>query len=315
MRSVRILHTAPKLLRLGAFLLFTQLLISALLVRHVGAQIQSVMLSVGSQMMRVGELGPLVEPRTIRLNGAQIRLRVQTAPKKKVKDVLDAFHQRCRERNGRFYEQLTAKELEKKLDLPSIARLDGVLRTEGGEAGAIACLDIGDERATSASILERAQRFLASGDAHEFGELRYVRAEQVGENVFAVMLWTDGPFKITEMFPAHGDAPGLDFQDLPRPPQSRRVVSAWEEGQAPALNMYTSAGQSAQTLEAFYRRELPKLGWQFTTPAADSTAKRARGMMVMRDGVTAVIAMDSDSHGNGIASIVPSGTQGALVVP
>jgi len=314
MRTFRRLQTVMKMLRLGAFLMFVQFLVSALLVRHVSAQIQGLMLSVGSQMMRVAELSPAAQPRTVRLNGAQVRLRVQTAPNQKLKDVLDVFHQRCRERNGRFYEQLSAQELQRKLPPPPrIASLDGVLRTEGGSAGAIACLDLGESKETPASILARAERFLETGDAHEFGELRYVRAEQVGDDVFAVMLWTDGPFKVSEMFPAEGDAPGLDFQDLPRPPGSRRLLSAWEEGEAPALDMYTVKGKNAASLEAYYRSELGKLGWQLTTSEAGTAAHHARGMMAMRDGVTVVVAMDTDAYGNGVASIVPS-SAGAIDV-
>jgi hypothetical protein len=141
-----------------------------------------------------------------------------------------------------------------------------------------------------------------------------MRAEQTGKDVFLVMLWTDGPLNVRQMFPTEGDAPGLDFADLPRPPKSRRILSAWEEGQGPALNMYLSEHQNGKALEEHYRAELPKFGWKATTPAANAPEHAARGVLMMRGGVSAVVAAATDAQGRGIASLLPMDVQGAARV-
>lgn len=300
--------------RLGAFLLFAQTLFTALAAHGVRAEVQDLMLSVGSQMMQVGERIGATTPRTLRVNGAQIRLRIQHTDAQTLDDVLDHFETHCRSRNGRFYEQLKTGRTKGKLDEQGLGLLDGVLRVENDESGAVACLDVGEERGSPESILERARRFTETGDAASFGDLRYVRAERRNDGgVFVVMMWTDGPLNIREMFPREGDAPGIDFSDLPRPPGARRILSAWEEGQAPALNMYESSAHSAEQLERHYRSELPKLGWEFMTPP--SKEPRSRGALIMRDGVTVTLShMSVTERKVGVTTIVPMDTRGEATV-
>lgn len=301
-----------RLTRLGAFLLFSQLLVTALVVRGVRAEVQDLMLSVGSQMMQLGERMGAREPRTLHVNGAQIRLRVQHAADRSLEQVLDHFEARCRSRNGRFYEQLQSGRSKGRFHEEQLGLLDGVLRVDGDEGGAVACLDVGEERGSPRSILERAQRFAATGDASSFGNLRYVRAERRGEQgVFVVMMWTDGPLNIRSMFPREGDAPGVDFPGLPRPPAARRILSAWEEGEAPAINMYESTALAAEQLEQHYRSALPKNGWEFMTPASSDAS--ARGALVMRDGLTVTLS-HTDVKGAGVTTIVPMDTRGATSI-
>jgi hypothetical protein len=296
-----------KLLRLSAFLLFAQALGSLFLVRAVRAEVQDLMLSAGAQMMQLGKELGTTTPRTLRLNGAQIRMRVQSSHQHTLKQVLDQFEQRCRGSNGRFYEQLREAPKTKAWTEDQLALFDGVIRVENERGGAVACLDVGDERGSATSLLERARRFVDSGDAASFGELRYVRAERTESGVFAVMMWTDGPLNIKHMFPREGDAPGVEFPDLPRPPNSRRILSAWEEGQRPALNIYAAKDAQPESLDAHYRAELPKLGWELLTPPGSDGA--VRGLLAMRDGTTV-----SFSHAlvddQATTTIIPMDTRG-----
>jgi hypothetical protein len=303
----------PKLLRLSAFVLFVQLLLTALIVRGVRAEVQDLMHSVGSQMMQIGERVGSVEPRTLRMNGAQLRLRVQRVAKMTLDEVLDVFESRCRARNGRFYEQLMEGTPHGQLAEPQFDLLDGVMRVESRDAGSVACFDVGDERASPETILQRAQRFASTGDASSFGELRYMRAERRQRGVFVVMMWTDGPFNIKQMFPRQGDAPGVDFPDLPRPPGgSRRIFSAWEQGQAPALNIYESSALTPQQLDQHYRAELAKLGWQVLNPTGAQATGAPRGLLVMRDGVTVTLSNSALEGGRlGMTTIMPMDTAGA----
>jgi hypothetical protein len=293
--------------------MFAQLVLTALLVRRVHAEVQDLMLSVGSQVMQLGERMGVGPPRTLRVNGAQIRMRVEHAPTLTLDEVLDHFESVCRSRNGRFYEQLSQGRSKVKLEEQELDFLDGVMRVDADDQGSVACLDVGeDERGSPSSILKRAQAFAATGDATSFGQLRYVRAEKEERGVFVVMMWTDGPLNLKQMFPTTGDAPGVDFPDLPRPPHGRRILSAWEEGQAPALNIYQAARMDAASLDAHYRAQLPALGWEAMTPPAANKSHPIKGAMVMRNGVTVLLSHGSLDNGkHGLTTIIPMDTAGA----
>lgn len=301
----------PKILRLSAFLFCVQALIAACIVRHGKAEVQDLMLSMGAQMMQIGEQTEVV-PRTLRINGAQIRMRAQRVAGRTLDDVLDEFEARCRTRNGRFWEQLSGDRAKRKLDESQLDLLDGVMRSETDLAGAVACMDVGDEQGSPSSILQRAQRFVDTGDATSFGDLRYVRAEKREEGVFVVMMWTDGPLNLRQMFPSTGDAPGLDFPDLPRPPNGRRLFSAWEEGQAPALNVYESSGKTPGELDTHYRAALSALGWTELNPKAGVDEARAAGLMVMRDGITVTLSQSRGQDGHSMTTIMPTDRRGAV---
>lgn len=305
--------TLPKLLRLSAFLFFAQAVASLFLVRAVRAEVRDLMLSAGAQMMQLGKELGTEQPRTLHLNGAQIRLRVQSSSQHSLEQVLNEFESRCRKNNGAFYEQLRAAPKTKSWSESQLALFDGVIRVESKDAGAVACFDVGDEKGSAATLLARARRFADTGDASAFGELRYVRAERTERGVFVVMMWNDGPMNIKHMFPAKGDVPGVEFSGLPRPPRSRRVLSAWEEGQAPALNIYEASDISASALDTYYRQELPKHGWEVLTPRNDSHTATVRGLMAMRQGVTVTVGNSPEGSG-GMTTIIPMDTRGDTTV-
>jgi hypothetical protein len=54
--------------------------------------------------------------------------------------------------------------------------------------------------------------------------------------------------------------------DIPRPPGSRRLLSAWEDGQPHSLTVYAFAREDAEGLQRFYARELPRAGWDILDP-------------------------------------------------
>jgi hypothetical protein len=303
-----------KVMRLGAFLLFVQLVIAALVVRGVHAQLQDLMQSTGAQMTQLGagldRGGP---PRTLRLNGAQLRLRSQRLADRTLDDVLDEFQARCRARNGRFLEQLQNAPQTRDWSEQDLGVLDGVMRVESEQAGSVACLDTGDEKASPESVLARAQKFVSTGDLASFGGLRLLRAEKREQGVFAVMFWTDGALNVKQMFPSRGDAPGLDFSDLPRPPGSRRILSAWEEGEAPALNIYESRTLSPAQLDHYYRVELAKRGWEPLLPERSGDDLLAHPLVVMREGVTVTLSQTNlEGEALSTTTIMPTDMRGAV---
>jgi hypothetical protein len=302
-----------KVARLSAFLLFVQVLITALVVRGVHAQLQDLVQTTGAQVAQLGaQLESGGPPRTLRLNGAQVRLQAQRVDGT-LAQVLDQFQQRCRGNNGRFYEQLQAAPQTQGWSEQQLGMLDGVMRVETPEAGSVACLDTGSQQGTPETVLARAEKFVATGDLAAFGGLRLLRAEKRSKGVFVVMFWTDGALNVRRMFPAHGDAPGIDFTDLPRPPGSRRILSAWEEGEAPAINIYESRTLTPAQLDHFYRVELARRGWEALLPPARGDDLPAHPLMVMRDGVTVTLSQTQlPGQALSTTTIMPADTRGAL---
>ena len=85
----------------------------------------------------------------------------------------------------------------------------------------------------------------------------------------------------------------------------------WEEGQGPALSVYETEGSSADALNAHYRKVLPDLGWLLLTPEVDGE-KPTRGLMVMRDGQTTIVASTTTDKGRALVSMLPMDSHGAV---
>ncbi len=120
-----------------------------------------------------------------------------------------------------------------------------------------------DEELDPESVAAAFERFQNSLDLAEFGEMRYIYAQRAAEGgTFFVAFWIEGSFKVAEMFPAEGDAPGRDVAGVPRPPNSRRLLSTWEEGKSQAVTTYVGGNHAPEELEDFYRAEMETGGWQ-----------------------------------------------------
>jgi len=279
--------------------------------RFVRAQIDDAMLSAGSSMMQLGERMGAQRPRTIAINGAELRLRVSTAKGFTLSQVLDTFETRCRARSGQFHQQIGRRDVKAALSDQQKSLLDGVLRTEREGHGAVACLDVGGRALDAKALTERLQAFAASGDVSKIGGLRFMRAEtQADGSVLLVMLWSDGALNLKRMFPSEGDAPGVDFTGIPRPPQSRRLLSAWEQGEAPAMNLYTSGAKDPGEVDHFYRKELARAGFRLLTPSVPKSTRDARGLLFAKDGRTLVLSVSRGSRGQMLVSMLPTDTAG-----
>lgn len=87
-------------------------------------------------------------------------------------------------------------------------------------------------------------------DLTQLGELQVMRAEQAGSALHVVGVRSGGPLPLLDMFPRHGDAPGVDLPHVPRPPGARRLLSVYESGRAPSLAVYERPGSPATLLAA-----------------------------------------------------------------
>jgi len=64
--------------------------------------------AAGAQMMAFGEGG--AAPRAVRINGVPMQLRVQTIHGHSARALMDRFAARCRQHNGRMFEELLKAE-------------------------------------------------------------------------------------------------------------------------------------------------------------------------------------------------------------
>jgi hypothetical protein len=151
-------------------------------------------------------------------------------------------------------------------------------------------------------LIDRLRAFVASGDLACVGDLRFVWARRDGPETSYVALWSEGPLAIRSAFPAQGDAPGADLPELPRPAHSVRILSAWQEQQAPMLAGYQSPG-SASALSARYWQQLVAAG--FVLRPLPSSAECARCLQI-ESGRSAAIAVFSEDEGRGaVVTLAP----------
>jgi hypothetical protein len=245
-----------------AFFAFLYAGLALLLMHQARAQVGERLLGLGIEMLRY-EGGRQEAPRTLELNGQPIRLATGHAPHG-VTEVLDYYEQKCLERDGRFAEQIAElTDGDPAIVEPESRLMDATLREEDGTRGFVACLDSGSgEEMTPEDVVARLERFRQTLDLSEFGEMRYVVAEEKSDGTtFFVAFWVEGSFAIGEMFPEHGDAPGRDVRDVPRPEGSRRILSTWEEGHRESVTTYVGGSRKADRLTGWYRARMADAGW------------------------------------------------------
>ena len=219
-----------------------------------------------------------------------------------LEQVVAGFAARCEAHSGGFAGR--AKRVD--ADAPP-GLLDGVLRLEGRDAAMVACLDLGPRDLSAEEFLARLERVADSMDLAELGGIRMVRLERAGEGTFAVAIWSQGSLALPRMFPQQGDAPGADPRHVPRAPGSRRVLSLWQEGRAPAVNAYL-APQGVDEALAFYRERLPRAGWKL----ADGVPEGA--LVATRGDAMAVWHIEPDAAGSRIL-VLPVDMRAAHVSP
>lgn len=157
---------------------------------------------------------------------------------------------------------------------PAAGLRRGVLRHEDGDRGMLVCFlgegSPGQGAAGLPALAQRLAQLARTGSLGALGPVRYVHVERSAPDHSRVTaLWSDGGLDPVAMFPSAGDAPGSDSRLIPRPPESRRLLSAAAQGAPLLLLHYASHAPRAQ-LERFYAAQLPALG--FRRLAADQDA-------------------------------------------
>jgi hypothetical protein len=169
--------------------------------------------------------------------------------------------------------------------LARAARFDGTLRAERGGVGAMACF----ERPRELGFVDALAAFLATGDLSAAGRFRLALVERGTESTTHVVVSLDGPAVVARAFPAAGDAPGDDVPGAPRPPSSRRVLSASTEGRGAVLAVYSTAVEGARACLDFEATSLARRGFRI---------ERREGALVARRGDEGIVVHASPEGGS-----------------
>jgi hypothetical protein len=217
---------------------------------------------LGDQMLDVLDNGAVTGARReIEVNGTKLHMAVgQTADA--VKAVLDRYERHYAGADGGLGRLVRSS--------PAVGRLDDERH------GFAVFLDAGSEDLGAEGWLQRLRIYRAGGDVGALGRIRYVYARRQGERTQVLTLWTDEAFPLGDLASKNGDAKGFDPAGVPRPPASRRLLSAREVGTPWVLAAYAVADDAGST-RAWYRSAMTGAGWS-TGPefhrAVDAMADR-----------------------------------------
>lgn len=258
----RLLLPPARVLRLTAYLICVFVALSAVSAGALYAQAKEASILFGRQLEGLGALTQDAE--TVLLNGARLHYsRVLTHYS--VSDALDSIEAHCSKNPGAFASILNEAEahypeaLEQQVAKDNPLRR-GIIRSETEDDGMVVCF-VSTEASSVTAFAEAANRFVQTSDLSEFGYVRYVYAKRINEKQSRVVtLWTNSRLRLSRMFPGTGDADGQDPRMVPRPPKSRRTLSAAVEGRPYAAFIFESA-ESLPEVRSFYDARAKRKGW------------------------------------------------------
>ncbi|MCL2449669.1 MAG: hypothetical protein FWD17_12050 [Polyangiaceae bacterium] len=230
-------------------------------IRGVYASLREGSIQMGHELEALGDA--LGSTKTLGINGAIMNVSTAVTTQSP-SEVLDRFEALCREHPDFLPRALAdvpaTLEAQVARTLPDGPARFGIVRGGNDAEGALSCF-MDDRPLLLSGVADRIRSFLRSHDLAELGRFRYVFVNRTKTgNTHVTTLWTDGHFRLGEMFPASGDAPGDDSAMVPRPPDAKRVFTAAAGGQPFGVRLYRSA-RSESEIRQFYAEAMPARGW------------------------------------------------------
>jgi hypothetical protein len=181
--------------------------------------------------------------------------------------VLERFASNCRANAGGLREpfaMLSAGEQEHiATGAPNFLDLVlGVMRDETDDAGMVACIVHGDDVGGLRGTMARLHEVIETGELARIGSLRYASVRRLPDGKSHVLMtFTDGSFNLRRVLGLDGgDVGGSDPPNVPRPPSSRRLLSASADGQPYGVHTFQTS-EPPDAVIAYYDEAMPKLGW------------------------------------------------------
>jgi hypothetical protein len=228
-----------------------------------------------------------------------------------VAEVLDRYEGHCKANAAQSAEAW--RELSGKSDSVSDkAGLfgAGVLRGGDENEGTIVCFTRSEQSKTS--VAEAFAAFGETGELAAIGNLRYVYSHKSPQgNTIVLTAWTDTRFNITELLPEDGkDVPGSDFAEIPRLPDSHRIMATRVEGTPFGANVYRTTTMSPEKVVAFYDERLGPEGWFSLDPELEEK-DRSIGRLYEKNGVVLTLATNAKDDAT-FAALGLAGVSGNL---
>lgn len=237
-------NEGPKLrgvLRLLGYLTVLGAASGAWLLHSAHAELGERALMVGRELhqMRGNELGIT----RLTVNGARMGLS-SVSTSQSVNDVVERFARACQEAAPDIQQGIREAKAHG-ARLPD-AQSFGVLRSVPGEKEGTAACFASPKRDGLRGLLARLEQAMDDEDLSALGQVRYVYAKRTddGRRTHVITTWSEGSLKLGTMFPDRGDAPGEDLVKGVRPPQSRRLLSAY--GDDRKLHMVVYEAESSK---------------------------------------------------------------------
>ena len=265
---------------------------AALALRTARAELERALLAGTQGMFALPPAWFHGAPRRVQVNGASVRI-TSGRSELALSALLDLAETMCARHAGGLSQLVAAAQRKVRhqlLQLPA-----STLRAENVQQGVLACLDLGSSRLSATELAHKLERFSETLDLAELGGVRMVRAQALEHGTFFVVAESQGSVPLARMFPATGDAPGLDSVEHPRPRGTRRLLSAWQEDQEPALFVYESP-RSADALWAEYTRDLEARGWK-PSSAEHAHSASQHGELFARAGHALLVVVSPGAQG------------------
>jgi hypothetical protein len=301
------------LVRAFGYLSVTAVVFSAWSVKSARAEMKQQTLTLGRQMLELARASNHdVTP--ITFNGQKMYLG-SSVSEDSPKAVLDRYEGHCKADPGQ--PALGWKDIEKQAggkveNAPEIATT-GLMRAGDDAEGTVVCFVRGAD--TKATTEEAFKSFAETGDLGALGKLRYAYAKKTRSGRTLILTaWTEEKFNLVDMMPEEGkDAPGEDFPELPRVPNSNRAISTHADGLPYGLNIYKTTEAPSKVL-SFYDGEMVKRGFKGFDPEMDEAKEGGMGRTYVKDGVVLTVATRVEPEGNfvalGLAGVSPDETLG-----
>ncbi|HEY1954805.1 MAG TPA: hypothetical protein VGH28_04320 [Polyangiaceae bacterium] len=266
----------------------------ALTVRSAVADVKDDGLKLGRNLADMKDM--IGTASAIRINGQKISVGSGTmdAP---VKTVLDRFEAHCQRDSAASlgtmaWGNLKAVQAKPLPTMPGLSTL-GVLRRddETKHDGVVLCFARGERKT---SFLDGAKAFAASSNLNDFGDLRFVHAQQNANGTTSIQtIWTDGEFDTSKLMnDGPTDAPGSDSATLPRPNHSVRRFTAEALGAPYTARIYETTDAPDVVLKSF-DWQMEQRGWlKIDDPNRDQDHELGR--WYAREGLQAMISIRSD---------------------
>lgn len=289
-------------------------------VRHARAEYENRTLAFGRQMIELAKASSH-ELTTINFNGQPIHVGSSLTPDLP-DQILDRYKELCTTNRAQTelgnVAALIAGEagasvappedvVQHLADLPTTAEPElpelaksGALRMGDGEEGAVLCFVRGSK--SKSNWAEALAGFYSTGDLGALGELRYAYAKR-GQNgtTHVLTAWTDSAFNFLDMMGDEGkDCAGEDFPELPRLPNTTRIVSARAEGTPFGVNVYKTKESPTKAL-AFYDEQMKAAGWFTYDPEMTEAEHKGLGRAYLKDAVVVTLGTSVESDGTYVA--------------